>query len=356
MIRKFAKRGKEQAEDEPNGWLSNFLAEEDDLDRRALWRLGSWGVGTVGAVIVGVLAAQSPIALQRDQLAAAETQAQQLQWIAKDSQDKARQLASAVETLNSDRDRLYARVTVLEENLESVTGSVARQKAAASLPVIPPASQVAVAPAAPSEKSETVAATTPPESKPQAATMTPPPKIAPVASIPSPQPESKAESKTASAQSDKKETPVTGALQDAAGTPSEKDSPKPVQKTAFGVELGGANSVEGLRAIWRALNKSNGSIFGGLQPIVVLKEGNDGLGMKLRLVAGPLNDAAAAAKICAILIADKRACAPSVYDGQRLAMQDEKKPDAKSAAKKHAQTSAPPASGASPFSSLFGFR
>ena len=34
------------------GWLTGFLAEEDEFDRRSLWRLGSWGVGSVAAVIV----------------------------------------------------------------------------------------------------------------------------------------------------------------------------------------------------------------------------------------------------------------------------------------------------------------
>ena len=35
------------------GLLSGFLAEEDEFDRRALWRIGSWGVGAVGAVVSG---------------------------------------------------------------------------------------------------------------------------------------------------------------------------------------------------------------------------------------------------------------------------------------------------------------
>src|SRR5581483_6440312 len=54
-------------------------------------------------------------------------QAQLLQSLARDSQNETRQLAAAVETLNNDRDRLYARVTVLEQGLESVTGTLARQ-------------------------------------------------------------------------------------------------------------------------------------------------------------------------------------------------------------------------------------
>lgn len=351
MTRKTDKRLQSSDEDEPNGWLSSFLAEEDELDRRALWKLGSWGVGTVGAVIVGILAAQSPAAIRRDQLASAEAQAQQLQWIAKDSQDRARQLAAAVETLNGDRDRLYARVTVLEENLESVTGSIAKQKAAATLPAIPtaPPTVITSQPAAP----ETTATATP-DSKPQIVSQPPPPpKIAPVASIPSPPP---VEQKAAAVALEKKEPAVTSALPTVAPTDN-NNADKPVQKTAFGVELGGANSVEGLRAIWRVLSKSNGPALASLAPIVAIKEGNDGLGMKLRLVAGPLNDAAAAAKTCAILIADNRSCTPSVYDGQRLALQDEKKPDGKPAApKKRSQSvTAPPPSGGS-LSSLFGFR
>lgn len=329
------------SDDEPGGWIANFLAEEEELDRRAMWRLGSWGVGTVGAVVIGILATQSPVAVRRDQLAAAETQAQQVQWIAQESQNKARQLTAAVDTLNADRDRLYARVTVLEENLESVTGSIAKQKAAAVLPATP---------AAPAP--ETTAAVQPDVKSQVSSAPTPPPKIAPVASIPSPPP---VEQKAAVAAPAKKETTVTGAL--TANTPDSQDAvaDKPVQQTAFGVELGGANSVEGLRAIWRTVNKTNGAIFGAMQPIVVLREGNDGLGMKLRLVAGPLNDAAAAAKICAVLIADKRACLPSVYDGQRLAMLDEKKPDVKPAQRKRSQSqTAPPTS--TGISSLFGFR
>ena len=42
--------------------------------------------------------------------------------------------------------------------------------------------------------------------------------------------------------------------------------------------------------------------------------------MQLRLVAGPLSDAAAAAKICAGLIENERPCETAVFDGQRLAM------------------------------------
>ena len=103
---------------------------------------------------------------------------------------------------------------------------------------------------------------------------------------------------------------------------SEAAPPKvAVQRTEFGVDVGGANSVGGLRALWRGLLKSrSNAALATLRPIIVVKEGSNGLGMQLRLVAGPLSDAAAAAKICAALIESERACETTVFDGQRLAM------------------------------------
>src|ERR1700738_3374014 len=124
-------------------FLSGFLAEEDEFDRRALWRLGSWGAASVGAVIVAVLANQSSIGLRRDQVAATDLarQTQQIQSVARESQNETRRLASAIDTLNGDRDRLYSRVTVLEQGRDSVTGAIARQNAT------PASAQAAAAPA-----------------------------------------------------------------------------------------------------------------------------------------------------------------------------------------------------------------
>jgi hypothetical protein len=94
-----------------------------------------------------------------------------------------------------------------------------------------------------------------------------------------------------------------------------------VQRTEFGVDVGGANSIPGLRALWRGLLKSRANApLTTLRPIIVVKEGHNGLGMQLRLVAGPINDAAAAAKICAAMIANNRTCETTVFEGQRLAM------------------------------------
>jgi hypothetical protein len=102
-----------------------------------------------------------------------------------------------------------------------------------------------------------------------------------------------------------------------------------VQRTEFGVDVGSANSLGGLRALWRGLLKSKSNApLAALRPIIVVKESDNGLGMQLRLVAGPLSDAAAAAKICAALIENDRTCETTVFDGQRLAIKADDHPPA----------------------------
>lgn len=119
---------------EKAGLLSGLLAEEDEFDRRSLFRIGSWGFAAVGAVVLAVAANQSSMGWRRDQLAAADLarQAQQIQSVARESQNETRRLASAIDTLNNDRDRLFARVTVVEQGLDSVTGAISKQSAAAN--------------------------------------------------------------------------------------------------------------------------------------------------------------------------------------------------------------------------------
>src|SRR6185312_11773096 len=97
-----------------------------------------------------------------------------------------------------------------------------------------------------------------------------------------------------------------------------------VQKTEFAVEVGGANTLGGLRALWRGLLKSRSNApLAALHPIIIIKENSTGGGMQLRLGAGPLGNAAAAARICAIMLENHRPCETTVYDGQRLELNGE---------------------------------
>jgi hypothetical protein len=338
------------AGDDGSGWLGRFLAEEDEFDRRTLWRLASWGVGAVGILVVAILASQSPAAMRRDQQAAAEIarQSQQVQWIAKESQAKARELAAAVDTLNGDRDRLYARVTQLEQGLDSVTGALARPAATAPPPPasIAPALQQAVA--APVAEGGLIGPVLPSDAKAEITL----PKIASVATtIPAtaastakpadhPPPDHDHQAATAPA-SGKTEPMTTIALAAPVPGVSEPATGSEVVRTEFGVDLGGANSIEGLRGLWRGVVKAHPEPFASLQPRILIRERNDGWGLQLRLVAGPLSDAAAAAKICAPLTESSRACDTTVFEGQRLTLQSEHKA-AKSAGTKKPEAATRP--------------
>jgi hypothetical protein len=314
--------------DESGGWL----ADENDLDRRALWRLGWWAAGSVAAVTVAIMASQSSLGHRRDQLAATDLarQSQQIASVAKESQTEARRLASAIDTLNGDRDRLYSRVTVLEQGLDSITGSIARQNFVAGWPqtVMPgsgeaQAAPVAAAPAttvaALADKAREAAARQP---EPAASSATPAAPLMPAKSIMAP-PDPAATKLVVPEQPPEIITAAPGTIALAPATPDpasgNPSGETPALRTEFGVDLGGASSVDGLRALWRAVLASNGPTLSALRPIIVVKERN-GPGMQLRLVAGPLSDAAAAARICAILAESQRVCETSVFDGQRLAM------------------------------------
>ncbi|MGD9837233.1 MAG: hypothetical protein AB7F72_06560 [Afipia sp.] len=368
------------ADDDGAGWITRFLAEEDEFDGRSMWRLASWGIGSVGALIVAIMATRTPAAINRDQLASAELarQSQQVQWIAKESQNKARELAAAVETLNGDRDRLYARVTVLEQGLDSVTGALAKPSAAAlpPIPVAAPAAPVQAAVSAPPADPEQIGPSRPTEAKAEtkteskAAPSASPPKVAPVATAapapaPSPTPAKPVEQKAETPPPESAPT-VTAAIPASEPLTAESQPANVVRKTEFGVDLGGAKSVEGLRAVWRGALKVYAKQLEPLQPVIVVRERHDGLGMQLRLVAGPLSDAAEAARLCAgFLTESNRPCETAVYEGQRLSMVSEqpeaKQPEARphrSKRKNRQRTEAAPEERPKPsaFSSFFGNR
>jgi hypothetical protein len=348
-----------EAED-TGGLFSSLLAEEDAVDRRrTLWRVACWGVASVAAVVIAGMANQASLGWRRDQAATLDLvqQANRLQAVARESQNEARRLASAIDTLNSDRDRLYTRVTVLEQGLDSVTGAIARQGAAApaqpdAQPSAPPVAPVATKPAAPTEKAS-AAASAEPVPAITSVVKEVPTKPAPMPATPL------IESKSMMAPPDAAAAklielfrspkiiaaepmpPIVAAAP--SGENAEQDAeetalPK-VRRTEFGVDVGSANSIAGLRALWRGLLKSRSNApLALLQPVIVIREGMGGQSMQLRLVAGPLTDAAAAARLCAVMTENNRNCETAVYEGQRLTLKPD---DAPAAAKPVAPTPTP---------------
>ena len=199
-----------------------------------------------------------------------------------------RRLADAVRILTADRDRLAARVSALERNLDDVTGSIpgrpgseragaANPAASALPPALAPAPPVSATTAPPVVA---VPATPPvrPPPQPQVATKLPP--IAPDAA-------------------------ATGSI---------------ATRTEFGIDLGTAATVEGLRNLWTSIKGTQAPLLEGLRPIVAVRDGAKAGTLELRLVAGPLANAGAAARLCAALADAGLTCAPAVFDGQRLAL------------------------------------
>jgi hypothetical protein len=380
------------------GGLGGFLADEGTFNRRILWRLGSWGVGSIAAITLAILASQTGSGLikeagtagRQQHSAAADlaTQSRQLQSLVKASEREIRRLSSAIDTLNSDRDRLFARVTTLEQGIDSVTGSIKHsatqdepqqvsqtEAAPDSWPVEPPLlpppdfalrtarldqprkpsanDRSAKGNAATGEHSPEPAVAIA-ETSPEPASASPPPTLAtsplsvssgPATALPRPKPVSgegpdeTAAIPTATLKPKKvgeslehtnagtKDTQIVVASVPPVAQATVTSTPPahiPVPHTDFGVDLGSANSIKGLRALWRSVLKSEAKELVSLHPIIVLREHSNGIGIQLRLVAGPLSDAAAAAKICAVLAENGRACETAVFEGQRLATNESK--------------------------------
>jgi hypothetical protein len=233
---------------------------------RDLRRCGLWGLAAVGALTVAVYAATTPPGDER--LASAISQTREMVALSDgkalrplDAREGQR-LAETVRTLTADRDRLQTRLTTLERRLGDITAQVAT-------------AQVATAQVARVEKA--AQATTE-----QAAVAQP------------------ADDVTASIQ-----PPVT------------QTAPA---KAEFGLDLGSANTIDGLRVLWATARQRHSTLLEGLRPAVHLRERSRAGGIDMRLVAGPIPNAATAARMCATLVAAGAICQPSAYDGQRLAV------------------------------------
>jgi hypothetical protein len=244
--------------------------------RTQLVRLGVWISLATFAVIVVFLVARTETGIRRIAIlltpveAARTSKTPQLAKQPSDQEGEQRRLAEAVRVLIADRDRLAARLTVLERNLDEVTGSI--PPAVTSKPPQAPNPSVAAAPLPP-----------------------------PVVSQPAPTNQSRI---------------AAGHL--ATGT-SPADSI--ATRTEFGIDIGGNASIEGMRSLWSSLKSGQPTLLDGLRPVIAVREGQKPGALELRLIAGPLPNASIAARLCAGLSAAGQACQPTVFDGQRLALQ-----------------------------------
>jgi len=105
---------------------------------RDLFRVAIWGVSAVSALFVTLYAATTEIGRDRLFVAFAEIHEVLMPTGVKPIRPldarEGRRLAETVRSLEADRDRLLARIATLEQNLDGITGSIARVEQAARTP------------------------------------------------------------------------------------------------------------------------------------------------------------------------------------------------------------------------------
>ena len=240
---------------------------------RDLWRLALWGLSATAALTLVAYATTSDMGRDRAHMALAEVHEILIPSGAKairplDARE-GRRLAETVRALTADRERLLARVATLEQSLDGITGSIARVEKAVKTP--PEAIAVPAEPAPSPPENEVTSSIRPPAVVPSQVPMPPQP-------------------------------PVSNA-----------------GKAEFGLDLGSASTVEALRTAWAVALRRHGVLLEGLHPVVQTRERPRPGGPELRLIAGPIPNAATAARLCAAMTAAGAICAPALFDGQRLA-------------------------------------
>jgi hypothetical protein len=265
------------------------------IARRA-WRLSVWSGLTIVSIAAAVLAAFSDPGARRLALGDTATASEPARSPGSDIEN--RRLADAVRALTADRDRLAARVSALERSLDDVTGSI---------PSRPDGNRSAANPAA--SPLPPALAPRPTVNAEPARAPSPPPATAAPATVPAPgsaqTPAAAPPGRAASW------APIAGDTGAAASTAT---------RTEFGIDLGTAATVEGLRSLWDAIKGSQAPLIEGLRPVVAVRDGAKPGALELRLVVGPLANAGVAARLCAALADAGLTCAPAVFDGQRLAL------------------------------------
>jgi SPOR domain len=276
-------------------------AAQPTFTMRKLERLALWASAAAAALFVAVIAGRSDVGSQRiawffsSAHPPSSRAAHPIEGAAAppDSEAVTQQLVHAVRGLTEDRDRLMARLAAIEHHLDDVTGSVARQIEAARTPPWPDK-----APPAPATRAVIASIVTPALPPPVGSAplpgLAPPPELAPAAApaAPAPPPQAVANAEATSA----------------AAPPAE-----------YGVDLGGARSVEVLHARWAAFRSARPKLFEGLKPLVSRKDSARSKRPEWRLLVGPFPDIDAAAGLCASLAVVWPICTPATFQGEHLA-------------------------------------
>jgi hypothetical protein len=328
-------------------YSANWNVETPQLGMPALWRLVAWGGFATVALFVAVIfsyskagqrqAVASPsgqVSAGRATLGQANPGAGAAQArIPEESSETAEEtqpLLDAVRALTADRDQALARIAALERNLDSVTGSIKRERNTGAPPAAAPT--LPQGPSAPSS-----AATIARPETPVARLETPAPPVTDAA-VPSPAAPASQQSGDIAplAAPDAGNRAALSVSTTRVSTPAE-----PLAVAAgLGVDIGGAANYAGLRTLWRSIKNSDVELPEDLYPLVTARENGKTHGVDLRLVIGPIGDVETASRVCTTLAAAHHYCQPVSFEGQRLSLNDTA-PTPRAASAHAASSSAP---------------
>ncbi len=260
-----------------------------------LW-LGGWGGAAAIALTALAIASQTKTAAERlRQIFAINEPAAIAQMPPRVSQleSSVQLLTVQVRALTVERDRLAGRITLLESSIDDMTGAIKRQAAATAAALA--AKSTPPAPSAPST-------TTPTASTSIAA--------APVAHSPA----------TSAAAAPKADASNAAAVPmppvRVASVAASEPPPSAGAQNEFGLDLGGAATLDGIHQRWLTVKANFGPLLSGMYPLAARDHRAATSGY--RLVVGPLPNSPAATGLCAHFAAARTACKSVKFDGEQI--------------------------------------
>lgn len=263
-----------------------------------LWLLG-WGIATAVALSALAVTSQTQTASERLRSIFAfgePTAVAQMPPRITHLESETQILSEQIRTLKSDRDRLAGRIALLESSIDDITGTIKRQAAATA------AALAAVKTEAPSRA---ISASTSPA------------PVSPSAGNPSaPAPERQAAGTTSETKADQVTTSSVP-LPPGRAAASQADSETPMGNSGeFGLDLGGAATLDGVWQRWTAVKANFGPLLSGMRPLAAAERRQGKAGY--RLVVGPLPNGPAATGLCAHFSATHTACKAVKFEGEQI--------------------------------------
>ena len=259
---------------------------------QGLWRQAGWGLAAAAALCVAVLSSRDDAAPQKVAALLSSLWSQPPAAHSFDAETVARQLAQAMRGLADDRDKLATRLNAVEREMRDMSGAIKQQIEAAKTEAIKTAKQAPPWPESAPPVPMTLA------------------DVAVMVKTVSPAPASAADPPSPAAATN--------------STNTEEHAPPDTTASlgqAYGVDLGTASTMKTLHHRWASLRTAHPELFGGVQPVVSVKQNPRTGRTELHLIVGPYANAETAAQFCDFVVPFHVVCQPAMFDGSRLALQ-----------------------------------